>query len=460
MKNIAQRAIVLPLIVVLALGFVIFKVKSKPAIEHELLSFPIKTVEVIVVQKLPFRSRAMAYGHVEPAVVLKAKAELSGKISYLHPGLKQGGSLAKGTLVLRIEPTTFEFSRDQSEAGLAGSQSSLRQVEVEEESTRRSLILAKENLHVGETELLRLQTLWQDKLIARTVVDGEEQKVLQLRQQVQDLQGKLAGYASRKATIMAQIKQSKTQLAQSQDTLGRTEIRLPFDARIGAVNVEEGEFTAVGSLLFEALGTQAVEINAQLATHEFRPMVLGLGHQSINLQAPQSLPMALSKMGLTAELSLVGQTGDLARWPGELLRISESIDPTRDTLGLVVRVNKPYENVIPGLRPPLLKGMYMAVELLAPPRDALVLPRKAIHQGRVYIATPENTLAIRAVNIVHKQGEIVVVDGGVEVGDQVIITDVIPVISGLPLKLILATDAAQKLAEDALVKPVTLGDDA
>ena len=448
MKKIFQTAFILPLIVIIAVGLVIYKVKSKPPIEHEKLEFPTKTVEVITVKKIPFRTRATAYGNVEPAILLKAKTEVSGKISYIHPELKQGGSLAKGTVVLRIEPTTFEFSLAQSKSGLSSSKSALIQLEVEEKATRNSLKLSKENLKVGKKELNRIIKIWKKKVIARSAVDTEEQKVLQLRQQVEDLQGKLSSYASRKDITKSQIEQSKTQLAQSKDTLGRTEIKLPFDARIGNVLVEKGEFTSVGSVLFEALGTQAVEINAQLATSQFRPLLTGLSHHSTNLQKPKSLPKILDKMRLEAIVHLV--SNDVEKWQGKLIRIGESIDPIRDMIDLVVEVKKPYENVIPGKRPPLLKGMYVAVEFSAPAEKMLVVPRKAIHQGRVYIATDNNKLEIRAVNILYKQGQLVVINQGIKAGEKIIITDVIPVIEGLPLKPILATEYEQQLAQDAL----------
>lgn len=215
MKNILQKAVILPLIVIVALAVVIFKVKSKPPIKHEELQFPVKTVEVITARKIPFRVRSTAYGHVEPAVLMLAKAEVAGKISYIHPLLKQGGNLLQGTVALRIEPTTFEFSLDQSKAGLAASQSALVQLEVEENTTRGSLDIAEQNLQVGKKELDRLLSVWEKKLISRSVVDAEEQKVLQLRQQVADIQGRLTGFASRKAATQAQIRQSESQLAQS-----------------------------------------------------------------------------------------------------------------------------------------------------------------------------------------------------------------------------------------------------
>lgn len=450
MKNILQKAVILPLIVVIALVVVIFKVKSKPPMDHEELQYPVKSVEVITARKIPFRARATAYGNVEPAVMMLAKAEVAGKISYIHPLLKQGGNLAQGTVALRIDPTTFKFSLDQSKAALAASQSALEQLKVEETSTRGSLDIAEKNLQVGKKELDRLLSVWEKKLISRSVVDAEEQKVLQARQQVEDLTGKLNGFDSRKAATQAQIRQSESQLALSQDTLGRTEVRVPFDARIGEVLVEKDEFTAVGNVLFEASGVQAVEINAQLPIRQFRPLFLGNGDKALSLQSADALQSALLQMRLEASVSLVGFEGNTVRWEGKILRIGESIDPTRDTLGVVVAVNNPYEGVIPGKRPPLLKGMYTAVELFAPAQQMLVLPRKAIHQGRVYIATAGNLLEIRKVKILFKQGRLVVVEGGVEEGENIIITDVIPVLDGIPLMPVHALEYEEQMARDAL----------
>ncbi len=284
---------------------------------------------------------------------------------------------------------------------------------------------------------------------------------MSLRQQLQDIEGKVASFTSRRVAINAQIKQSKSQVDKSQDTLGRTEVRLPFDARIGSVAVEEGEFVQAGAVLFEALGVKAVEINAQISTRQFRPLVTGLhfaDNVAISLQNPVNLQAALSSIRLEARVRLVGDMSDFTVWDGTLIRLSESVDPTRDTLGLVVVVDKPYEGIIPGKRPPLLKGMYTSVEFFAPAKPALVLPRKAVHQGRVYIATDENKLAIRTVDVLFTQGDLVVLsdivsdvpDTGIKPGDKIIISDVIPVIEGLPLKTIAATEYEKQMKLDAL----------
>ena len=111
--------------------------------------------------------------------------------------------------------------------------------------------------------------------------------------------------------------------------------------------------------------------------------------------------------------------------------------------------------MIPGERPPLLKGMYTSVELFSPARERFILPRKALHQGRVYIATEDNKLAIRAVKPLFLQGNLVVLsdkDAGIKAGEKIIISDVIPVMEGMPLKPIANTEYQKALALNALGK--------
>ncbi|MCP4009611.1 MAG: HlyD family secretion protein [Proteobacteria bacterium] len=457
MKKFFRSPLFFPLILVAAIAFVVFQVKTKAPVEHEQVGYPVKAVEVIAARELPFRARATAFGNIEPSVVVNAKSEVSGKIVYVHPDLHKGASIAQGEVVLRIEPTTFKISLDQSQAGLQGSLSSLAQLEAEEASTRLALEIAQDNLKVGQKELERQRALQEKKLVARSDLDREVQKVLNLRQQVQDIQGKLSSYNSRKAATLAQITQSQSQVAQSEDTLGRTEVSMPIDARIGEVLVEKGEFVPAGAVLFEALGVQAVEINAQLPVQQFRPLVAGMGKSGasalVNLQSPADLQNVVARMQLEVRVRLVGDTDGSIYWEGQLLRLSESVDPVRDTLGMVVEVANPYAGIIPGKKPPLLKGMSTAVEFYSQLKPTLILPRKAVHQGRVYIADENNQLVIEPVHIQFMQGNMMIPDeqsASRLAGRNIIISDVIPVMQGLPLKVIHAEDYEQELARRAL----------
>lgn len=454
MKNPLKTAYVLPLIIALAVALVVYKLNSKPSIEHADLQYPTKTVETIMAKPLAFRSRAVAFGSIEAATSLTAKAEINGKISYIHPNLKQGASLAKDTIILRIEPTAFEFSLEQSKAGLASSEHSLNQLLVEENTTQKFLKIAQKNFELGQQDLESSAKLLAQKVISPTRYNAAEQKQLQLQQQVEDLQGKLASFPSRKAVIEAQINKSQTQMEQSQDILNRTEIKLPFDARIGGVFVEKGGYIGVGGALFEALGTEAVEVNAQLSLKQFSTLLASQDDQNAdgkpwNLQSAAQIQAEFKHIDLAVNIQLVQAGGENIVWQAELVRIGEAVNPTTNTIGLVVKVENPYGGVLPGKKPPLLKGMFVQVEFIAKAKQQMVLPRKAIHQGRIYFADKDDKLAIKPVTISQQQGELVIVETGVQNGDRIIITDIVPVIEGQPLKVILAVEYAQQLAIDA-----------
>ena len=434
------------LFIVIGIGIIIaiMLIKSKSPMQHKAASMPSKAVDIITARNIPFRSRITAYGNVEPAITLDGMAEVSGKISYVHPNLKSGETIPAGTLVVRIEAKDYTVNLKQTEADLRVSRSALKELTEDEKSTKRSLALAEKNLKVGETEYSRIEQIWKQRVISKSTLDAEEQKVLQLRQQVEELQGKINNYDNRKQSVKSQITRAEQEVKNRQTILGRTEITLPFDARIGTVNIEKNEFVSVGSVLFEAIDLKGVEINAHLPIDSMRKLVNHLqGSPSAGQQIAHGGRINDS-LGLVATVRLVnGMPG--AVWDAHVLRLSDSIDPTRQTLGIVVGVDNPYEKIIPGIRPPLIKGMYTAVDIFAPSHLAMVIPRKAVHQGRVYIANTDNTLSIRDVDIQLIQAELVVVRNGLEEGEHVIITDMIPVIEGMPLLVTTATDFENKM---------------
>ena len=423
-------------LIMLAIGVIIafLLVLSRSPLKHSDTTLKPRPVEVLVLKTLPFKARVTGYGTVEPAIVLQSKAEVSGKVSYTHPRLKQGGNIRAGTVVLRIDAKDYQTSLKQTQADLLADKSSLAQLVVEETSTRRSLQLAKRNLSVGLKELKRIKRIWKQRLIARSTLDAEQQKVIQLKQQVEELSGKLTSYISRKNSVKAKISRSSQQVIGRQTTLGRTEVTLPFDARIGQVFAKDNEFVSVGSKLFEALSIDGVEINVQLPIAHMRNLIMNINTKEFKPLGAGNFRNILKKLKLCARVRLVSDIPD-AVWDGKVVRLSESIDPVRRTLGVIVIVNRPYEQAIYGRRPPLMKGMYTAVDLYTPARDSLVVPREAIHQGRVYVANKDNKLEIRTVKTLFVQNNVAVITKGLQPGDKLIVNDLIPVIEGMPVKV-------------------------
>lgn len=448
MKKLLQTPYALIAFIALGLLIAFSLVTSRSPAERADVTMPSKPVEIIHVARIPFQARVTAYGNAEPVVTLKTLAEVSGKVSYIHPDLEQGISIPAGTVVLRIDSEDYEVSLKQTQADLSGNQSTLKQLLEEEKTTRRSLELAKRNLEVGEKELERIRSVWERKLVARSALDAEQQKVIQLNQQVEELQGQLNTFASRKANVKAQITRAEQQVKGQQTTLGRTEITLPFNSRIGEVAVEKGQYVNVGTILFEALDMKGVEVNAQLPIIHLRSLVAHLDSKVLDQPLVGNYRKIINQLGLKARVRLVGGLPE-ALWDAKVLRMSESVDPTRRTMGVVVGVERPYEKIIPGKRPPLVKGMHTAVQLYAPTREAIVIPRKAIHHGRVYLVNQQQQLEIRPIRIQQQQGELVVVIEGLEEGERLIVNDLVPVIEGMPLQPLRMIDYENTLRKRA-----------
>lgn len=432
MKKLLTKPWIFFIALLLGVAVVVVMVKSKPAIEHNDTGMPPTAVMIETIREQPFQARVIAYGNVKPSIEMQAKAEVSGKISYLHPRLKAGNSLKAGEIAVRIDPEDFKVSLKQSEADLAANKSSLNQLRAEEAASRSSLELARENLEVGEKELARIQEIFDRKLVSRSSLDAEGQRVIQLRQQVQELEGQISIYASRRAATNAQISRAQQQVKGQQTTLGRTEVTMPFNGRIGNVPIEIGEFVGQGSELFEAINSDGVEIQAQATVQQVSSLFMSADSSKLDISSGD-LQSPLAKAGLKARVKLVG-TGEDGYREGEVVRMGEAMDQNRRTLSLVVAVKAPYSDVVPGRKPPLIKGMFTEVELMAPAIKRIVIPRRAIHQGRVYLVAEDNTLEIRPVEVGLLQGDLAVIRKGLTTGERIVVSDLMPVIPAMPLK--------------------------
>jgi len=449
-KDFLTKRYALPALVSVGLFLAALLVMLKPEPAHQSAAVRVTPVEVFEARMLPVRARAVGYGEVHPSTFLKANAEVSGRIVFIHPELKRGEILAEGTVVLRIDATSYELAVAQARADLAANRANLEELEVEKSNIDSSLAIARRSLVIGEKELARKKKLLKQGAVSRSAADAEEQDVLRLRQEVQSLQSQLSLIPSRSQVAVAQIARAQAQVRDSEHSLSRTEIRLPFSARVGEVYVEEGQFAAVSSPLFDVGSVEQVEIAVELPVLHAGPIVRGLrlgGDGSARIDSD-----TLALLGLEARVSLVGGEPQ-AQWLGQVVRVGDSLDPVSRTVSFVVAVDNPYQQLVPGIRPPLIGGMYTRVELLARAAQAMVVPRRALHEGRVYVASNEQ-LEIRQVEVDFHVGELSVIRAGLNPGEQVIVTDVIPALAGMPLRVTTATALQDRLPSLALGEEV------
>ncbi len=412
-----RMLLILPPIAVGILVLVLMAGNRKPLVQAETATpaKPVRTVEVRQVELVPV---AEGYGSVKPAQLWTAVAEVSGRIVELHPRLRDGEILPAGTLLLRIDPVDYELNLAQAEAALA-------ELDIQQTNTKATLEIEQRNLKIAEREYNRISKLAAKGTASQSNLDDAERTLVNSRNAVQNIRNTLA-------LIPTQRKVLEAKQTQAERDLANTNIVAPFNLRVANLQIENDQYVSKGQSLFEGDSVDRVEVLAQFPLSSLRRLFIGREdiHADTALMGEdlprmvQLEPLVRLDMGTTQ-----------AEWQAEFVRFSDNVDPQTRTMGVVVAVDKPFEKVKPGVRPPLSKGMFVQVMLRGPVQpNRLVVPRAALRDGQLYLVSKEQRLQRQPVKVLFNQGSISVVANGLSKGDRVVVSDLVPAVDGMPLK--------------------------
>jgi len=445
MKLLARK-FTLPLIAIAGLIVAIIIVKSQPAMKHQFAEKTNTAVKVISAKRYDVPPQVSGFGEVTPDILLEGKSEISGKVVYVHPQLKPGAILPKDTVVLKIEENDYQLALKKALADLSVSQANLVELEINLKDAKADLVLAKQRLSLSEKELKRSQDLIKRGSISQSKFDSQQSNTLQLKREVQTLKSQLATLPSQRDVLQAKEVIAQSNVKTQERNIERTVIRLPFTARISEESVENNQFIAQGTVLFKAQNINRVLINAQFPFEQFRKVSRGFPadiNVSDIIQMSSNTESIFTRLDLNATIKLSGHNGVV--WDGKVERFLSNLDPSSRTLGIIVSVDNPYEDINPGVKPPLLAGMFTEVILKGAPRTYVVIPRDALHEKELYVVD-QNMALMRKTIVAEVQGAMLLVEQGIDEGEKIITSDVFPAVNGMPLTEVLDTDREQQIS--------------
>ncbi|WP_020405449.1 efflux RND transporter periplasmic adaptor subunit [Hahella ganghwensis] len=448
-RSLLSKRWLLPVVVIAGIACAVLIIKSRPPMVHQSPEESGVKVGYVPVETYQVNPEIVGYGEVSPDVLLDLRAEVSGKVTYVHPQLRKGAVLPEQTLVIQIDNQDYQLALKQAESTLAQSQANLDELQLALEDAHINLKLAKEKLAISEKEHQRNEALLHKGSISKSNYDAQRTALIQQQQEVQNLQNQVKTLPVNIRVQEAQIEKSRAEVDTQVRNLERTEIRLPFTARITSLNTEENQYVALGSSLFAAQTIDRVQINAQFALDDFRLLATSFGEFSIQKDAItwNGLPKTASfidQLSLSAQVSLAGVEG--SNWTGKVTQISNNLDPSSRTLGATVVVEDPYKDIKPGIKPPLVEGMYTEVRLTGRPVPYQVIPRSAIHEGQVYTVTPDNRLQ-RVPLKGFKQDKMLLLKDALDPSLKIITTDLFPAVEGMKLNPYQDTSATQVIQQ-------------
>lgn len=404
--------------IIVGILFMMFMAGGKqPPVKSE-RGEPTRAVRVIFAPSVELSPRAEGYGTVQPAQIWTAVAQVSGRITEVHPKLRNGESIAADALLFRIDPVDYELKLAQAEAELA-------ELDIQEQNANASLAIEQRNQAIAKRELDRINKLVKKGTTSQADADAAERTLLKARTTMQNQENTLALIPVKRRMLETRFKQAERDLA-------NTEVKAPFNLRVANLNMEMDQYVSKGQNLFEGDSVDRVEVVAQLSMSSMRRMFMGRPDNILDIEQLNRDLQGFTGFRPTLHLDLGNHT---AQWDARFVRFSDSIDSETRTIGVVVAVDDILSLVRPGLRPPLTKGMFVQVSITGHSQaDRIVLPRSAIHDSKVYLVDSKQRLRIQQVKILFSQDSFSVIEDGVEAGQTIVVSDLVPAVEGMLLQ--------------------------
>ncbi|MGF1725186.1 efflux RND transporter periplasmic adaptor subunit [Photobacterium nomapromontoriensis] len=397
----------------------------KPALERR------RPVDVIALQQQLFAPQVVGFGRVAPKVEWQAIAEVSGKVVYRHPDLAKGRVMDAGSVLLKIDPLDYELRLAQAEADVSSTQAQLAKLAQQALNLKTTRQIEQRRLALSQKELARKQELRRKGLTSQSAVDLEQHTVLANQKALQDIENQLIVLPNERKVTLAQLEVNQSRVTEAKRALAKTVIALPMDARISNVEIEQDQVVNSQQLMVLAHGIETVEIDAQIALHDMQILASSLTQYTAHADG---LPRA-DQLDLKASIAL--SSGRFTQqWPAKVARISDTVNASQATVGVILEVDQDYRQLTPESAPPLVNGMFVEARLSGQPNLHWVIPERALHGDKVYVVTADNSLAILPVTVLFRRDGQVAIAGELQHEQFLVVNDLLPAVSGMALRVV------------------------
>ncbi|WP_162930071.1 efflux RND transporter periplasmic adaptor subunit [Pseudophaeobacter sp. EL27] len=441
--------LVLPPLAVGILGFVWMTSRPEPQVstppEAEL------AVRVQPVVRREIIASAEGFGRVEAEHSWTAISEVEGRVLAVSSGLNTGSIVGAGTILVEIDQTDNELSRQKTLANISAVEADLAELAREEENAERLLLVEQRIFKVAEAELARVKSLLERGAGTQATVDTAEKSYLAQQTSVTNLTNTLSLFPAKRDALLATQAVRQAELAEADRALEKSTITAPFRGRVASKSIEVGQFVRTGDTLLSLDSTAAAEVTAEVQPSSFGPVVFS-GPKNTFLQSSSfdtsQFIEALQRAGVSAHVELP-TLEQFAPWEAEVVRLRGTMDADTGTMGIVVRVADPLVAQQGLRRPPLHTGSFVRVVFSSAPRpDSIAVPRHALHvsdEGKpfVYLADKDDRLAIREVVPGEVVGGDVIIQSGLSGGETLVLGLPSPPVAGMKLAPVPVAAAAE-----------------
>jgi membrane fusion protein, multidrug efflux system len=338
-----------------------------------------------------------ALGKIVARETVAIQPQVSGRILQLH--FTDGANVKKGQLLFTIDPRPFEANLKQAEANLARDGALKKQAEAN---------LARESAREkwGLTQVERYRTL-----VEQGVVPREQYQQLRADYDTLKANTEAARAAVRSADETIKVDNAAIDTAKVQ--LSYCYIHSPIDGRAGQRLVDVGNVVSPGgSNGGNNANNGTIPDNALLVIERLDPIYADFTISQNNLSAVQE---QMRTGALKAEVRLPDTNEDAI--PGQLTFVDNSVQHETGQVTLRATLPNPDHRFWP--------GRFVNVRLVLSTVQSAVLvplsaPQMSANGSYVYVIKPDSTAEQRPVSLGQRQGDLIVVEKGVQPGERIV----------------------------------------
>lgn len=414
---VSQRLIICGIVLVVGIvGMVALAGMKAPPAESELKERPLRVaVQSMAAEDVPVTIRG--YGQVKTLNTVRITPEVSGRIVAVHPRLEQGEVIPTGELLFRIDERDYRASFDEAHATVQQLENTVIRLGKELSIYRQRLKTLERSRDLARDEHERLKQLFEeDRVGTRSGMDNAERAANSASDQASQMAQAVTLYPVQIKEAEHNLAAARARMDRARTQLERCTVYAPFTGRIKQVAVELDQYVSPGAAGLTLADDSVLEIQVPLDSRDVREWLEfkhPIGHGDTAWF--EGLKHVDCKIRWTEAM-------DDGYWQGRPVRIVRFEQQTR-TLTIAVRVDgaAAQSNATGNL--PLVEGMFCQVDIPGRVlRGIYRVPRWAVSYDQKVFVVRDQRLKTVAVTVARIQGEEALISGGINPGDQVIVT--------------------------------------
>lgn len=389
-------------VVVLVLGVVSFAglKATKPDVPQRPVKAQVWPVAAANAQFADFQPKIRLYGHTIAGRRVDLRALTAGEIVEIGPGLRDGGTVKKEELLLKIDPFQYEGALVEAKAGLAEARARSREIEAAIASEQDALARAREQLEIARRDLERAIPLARRGTVSQKTADDRRLVVSEREQSVELRTNNLRVQQARAEQQRAIIEQLEWRVRQADRSLADTVLKAPFDAYVTGVSAEVGRLVSVNDAVATLLDRDWIEVRFTLTNTQYGRIVTHEG-------------------GVEGRVvDVLWHVGDSPlRYEAKIERVAAEINAETGGIDVFARIVNPRSPV------PIRPGAFVEVQIKDRVYSNVVrLPQTALYGGDTVYVVSDGRLDSRKVALVGASGTDILVRGELAAGEKIMTT--------------------------------------